>query len=86
MIAIDSPALSDGAERFLSIMRSHGMHSECVPAARRELLTVRVTWTAADGTQGTIDCLAFTTLDAIAMNRERMPGATLTARVIRGNR
>lgn len=86
MIATDSPALSDGAERFLSTIRAHGMHSECVPAARRKPLSIRLSWTAANGAKGEIDCIAFTTLDAIKMQRARMPGATFSARVIRGNR
>lgn len=81
-----APALSNGAEQFLQTLRDHGMHNECVAAARRAPLTVRVTWAAADGASGSVDCIAFSTLDAIKMHRARMPGATINAQVLRWGR
>lgn len=80
--AIDTPALSDGAERFLATLSEHGMHNQCVAAARRMPLKVRVTWTAQDGSHGELDCIAFSVCDAIKQQLIRMPSAKIMARVI----
>lgn len=83
LTSINGVALSAGAEDFLARLRAHGMHNECVATAQRTPLKVRVSWRSADGQCGEVDCIAFSTLDAITMHRNRMPGATITARVIR---
>lgn len=80
--ATEAPCLSDGAERFLSTLAEHGMYHEGVHAARRMPLTVRITWSTTDGASGTIDCIAFSTLDAINLHQRRMLGAQIMAEVI----
>lgn len=82
VIDTNAPALSDGAERFLSTLREHGMHNECTAAARRAPLTVRVRWSTATDS-GELDCIAFSTLDAVKQTVTRMPGARVMASVIR---
>lgn len=68
------------AMEFLHTIEQRGMHSIYTPA---RMLKVRVNWTARDGSRGHTDCLAPTTLEAIKLMRDRLPGAVVGAMVLR---